>query len=224
MPYYLDFSTQTLDFLEKRLLEEDLIPSHLPLREGLSEHLAALRNAGISDLSELDRQLGKTAGIQRISAVTGISTGYLKVLSRVLRGYRPKAAVLAEYPYVVASEISLLAGQGIRDSYDLWTRAASRAARRRLGDESGIPEGELASLVCLSDLSRIQWVSPVFARLLFDAGYRTTADVAAANKERLAADVAAVNQQKMLFRGKIGLRDMGRLTYLASMLPHELEL
>jgi hypothetical protein len=34
--------------------------------------------------------------------------------------------------------------------------------------------------------------------------------------------VDAVNGKKKLYKGKIGERDMGRLVYLASLLPHEM--
>ena len=75
-----------------------------------------------------------------------------------------------------------------------------------------------------SDLCLIQWVSPLFSRLIFDAGYKTVQDVASAHAEDLVVGVSTVNKKENLFKGKIGARDMGRLVYIASILPHELEL
>lgn len=46
MAYELDFSTLTLGFLKKRLLEEDLIPSQIPLTRDLDEHIATLSSCG----------------------------------------------------------------------------------------------------------------------------------------------------------------------------------
>ncbi len=76
----------------------------------------------------------------------------------------------------------------------------------------------------LSDLSRVQWVSPLFASLLSDAGFGSVARVAAAKPDALYAKVDAANDARgRPYKGKVGQRDMGRLIYLASLLPAELE-
>lgn len=135
----------------------------------------------------------------------------------------PKPADLAEYPNVPAAVSGALARHGIADSLSLWSAASRAKPRAALASETGVAHGELFELVCLSDLSRIQWVSPLFARLVHDAGFKTVKDVAKASAGDLAARVAAVNGLLKLFKGKIGEKDMGRLVYLAARLPHELE-
>lgn len=224
MPYYLDFTKLKLDFLEKRLSEEDLIPSQLPLREGLTEKLELLDSVGIRTLSDLNEAIQKDTSRNALSGGIGMSTEYLKLLARVLRAYTPKATKLATYPNTDVQVISKLAQQGIKDSYTLWTAASGSMNRTRLAADTDIPLEKLSTMVCLSDLSRIQWVSPLFARLIFDAGFKTVADVACAQAQELMTKISIINQKEKLFNGKIGERDMGRLVYLASLLPHELEM
>ncbi|MEA4859608.1 MAG: hypothetical protein VB127_03925 [Sphaerochaeta sp.] len=57
MAYELDFSTLTLEFLKKRLSEEDLIPSQIPLTRDLDEHISSLSSCGISTLEDLEKHL-----------------------------------------------------------------------------------------------------------------------------------------------------------------------
>ena len=78
-------------------------------------------------------------------------------------------------------------------------------------------------LACLCDLSRIQWVSPLFARLLLEAGYGSVARVSAAQSSELVQAIADANARLLLFKGKIGQKDMARLVYCANLLSQELE-
>lgn len=66
-------------------------------------------------------------------------------------------------------------------------------------------------LACLCDLSRIQWVSPLFAR------------VSAAQSSELVQAIADANARLLLFKGKIGQKDIARLVYCANLLSQELE-
>lgn len=224
MGYHLDFDVLGLDFLERRLMEEDLIPSQAPLREGLAEKLAALGGAGVKTLSDLEGRLKKDAAVEALSRDSGVGEPYLKLLGRVLRGYRPKPAALSEYPRVDPQLPGALKVHGIADSRTLWTAAHRSEGRKALAAAVGVPLPALTELVLLSDLSRIQWVSPLFAVLLGAAGFKSVAAVAGAGAEDLAVKAAAANRAEGLFKGTVGERDMGRLVYLARRLPLELEL
>lgn len=78
-------------------------------------------------------------------------------------------------------------------------------------------------LACVYDLSRIQWVNPLFARLLLEAGYGSVARVSAAQSRELVQAIADANARLLLFKGKIGQKDMARLVYCANLLSQELE-
>ncbi len=70
----------------------------------------------------------------------------------------------------------------------------------------------------LADLSRVQWVSPTFARALYEAGYGSCSDVAAARAEDVYEAVLRANGGGKYYKGKVGLRDMRRLVQLAGEL------
>lgn len=78
-------------------------------------------------------------------------------------------------------------------------------------------------LACVCDLSRIQWVNPLFARLLLEGGYGSVARVSAADSSELVQAIADANARLLLFKGKIGQKDMARLVYCANLLSQELE-
>lgn len=78
-------------------------------------------------------------------------------------------------------------------------------------------------LACVCDLSRIQWVNPLFARLLLEGGHGSVARVSAADSSELMQAIADANARLLLFKGKIGLKDMARLVYCANLLSLELE-
>jgi hypothetical protein len=230
MPYHLDFSALDLGYIERRLANEDLIPSLEPLREGLPDKLRKLEKAGMGSIEALEAALAKAKGLAALAEASGIDAEWLKRMGRMLRGWRTEPCKLKEYPFVskaavggTAEIMGALAGRGIADSKALWEAARAKNARAALAREAGIDPGFLLELCRLSDLSRVQWVSPLFARLLLDAGYGSVARVAAARPEELYAGVDAANAARgRLYKGRVGLRDMGRLVYLAGLLPFEL--
>jgi hypothetical protein len=223
MPYHLDLQTLPIEYLKERLMAEDLIPSMTVLREGLGQNLARLKRAGLKTLQEAEKALKTKKNIEILAESTGIPGEYLTVLGRALRGYRPKPHSLAEFPELGAILVKRLSKAGADTTLDLYQAAASRKGREGLCTKAGVDEKDLIVALRLSDLSRIQWVSPVFARLILAAGYGEARAVAKASPESLYRDVAAANDRLGLFKGKIGLRDMGRLVFLARELEFEVE-
>lgn len=223
MPYHLDLASLGLDFLVKRLREEDLIPSLLPLRAGAADAADRFAAAGIADLGALASRLGKPATKAALALETGLPPAYLDLLSRAVRGWTPKPAPLADFPLLEADFVAALARRGIADGRRLWTEASRRKDRARLASDAGLDPGTLLRAASLADLGRVQWVSPSFACVLYAAGYASTGAVARSAARELAERAAAANAERKIHRGKVGERDMGRLAYLASLLPDELE-
>ena len=73
-------------------------------------------------------------------------------------------------------------------------------------------------LFALLDLSRIQWGSPTFARVLFHSGSFSVKAIASAEAEKLYTDVELTNRDNRYFKGKVGLRDIARVIKAASYL------
>jgi len=223
MSYHLDFSQLDLDFLKRRLSEEDLIPSHLSVREQLDEKLLRFQSMGIHTIADLTAQLKHAAAIKKLSETSGIDQNYLKLLGRILGGYQPKIVRLSEYPNSNPRCITVLEAYGLVESRSFWNQAHLKEERALLATMLHVPFEELSVLACLCDLSRIQWVSPLFARLLLEGGYESVARVSAADSSELVQAIADANARLLLFKGKIGQKDMARLVYCANLLSQELE-
>ncbi len=220
MAYELDFSTLTLGFLKKRLLEEDLIPSQIPLTRDLDEHIASLSSCGICTLEDLKKRLQTPKRLGQLAQESGIGKMYLTLLLRVLNGYTPKPQKLA----LLTEHARQLEALGLKTSKEFWTAAHLKKDRAALAQQLGVEEDSLLPLVSLCDLCRLQWVSILFARLLLHAGFRSVGDIAKAEKSVLAQRCEMANRTANLFKGKIGERDMGRLIHLAALADDEVEL
>jgi predicted flap endonuclease-1-like 5' DNA nuclease len=223
MPYHLDFSAMTLADLKLKLERADLIPSQLPLLDGIDKKLAALKKAGVQNLEDLSHDLRGSKGPSSLAARSGISEDYLVLLRRTIEGFRPKPLSLREYPGIDEAAVRALAESGIADSKSLYEAVLGKKARTALAKSTGIAAKTVDELAHLSDLSRIQWVGSTFARVLYEAGYRGPTQIAAADPEVVYEAVLRANESNKLYRGKIGLRDIKRLVKLASELDEDME-
>jgi hypothetical protein len=208
----------TLDDLKAKLERTDLIPSQRPLLDEIDRRLAALKKAGIASLEDLSEALRGSKGLAALSAKSGVSEDYLVLARRTIEGFRPKPAKLVEYPGVDPAAVEALAGIGIIDGKHLYDAAPDAKTAAALAKKAGIPVASLRELFGLVDLSRIQWVSPAFARTLYAAGYGSVSRIASAKAEELYEAVASANEGGKFYKGKVGLRDMGRLVELAGEL------
>lgn len=218
MGYHIDDEAMDLEAFAERLESCDPIPSHLPLLDGLREKLAAMRNAGVASVAALRRELKRPSSLSAFAGRTGIAEGYLVLLRRAVEGWFPKPPSLSDFPGVDPAVVEVLARAGALDARSLIEAASAQPSRSALAAAVGVgPEG-LDELVALADLSRLQWVSPPFARLLYDAGYAGTAAVAAADGDTIYEAVRAINEDGRYFKGAIGKRDMARLVSIARSL------
>lgn len=218
MPYHMDFSKTSLTRLKERLERTDMIPSQLPLLDGLEEKLGALRASGIETLEDLSRALRGSKGPAALAVRSGVPAGYLILLRRMIEGFRPKPVRLREYPGVPRGAVEALERLGIRDGKALFEAAPDSRSAAQTARKAGLPAEAVRELLGLADLSRIQWVSPAFARALYEAGFRGAAAVAAAKPETAYGRVLRANEGGRFYGGKVGLLDMARLVMLAGEL------
>jgi hypothetical protein len=81
---------------------------------------------------------------------------------------------------------------------------------------TGVDAENIKMLAQLANLTRVQWVSPTFARMLIDAGYHSCSELVAADADELCEALERLNVGGKFFKGKIGLRDIKRLIHAAS--------
>lgn len=215
--YYLEEKSIGLGALRKRLEASDLIPSQEPLLDGLGDKMAALQEAGIASLADLRTALKTQKSLTSLSQASGVDPGYLRLLRRTVEGFFPKPRALKEFDWLDKGIVTSLENAGITNTRQVFDATCSGAGA--LAKEIGVDAKKLKQLVAVSDLCRIQWVSPTFARALAAAGAPSAAAVAEADPERLFQAMAKANQDAKFYKGKVGLRDVRRLVRAAAYTP-----
>ena len=204
MPFQPDLSMLSLAAYRELLQHQNLLPSRRMLLEGLEEKFARLQSHGIHSVAELLRALSTPAKIESAAAAIGIPINYLKVLKREAGALQPKPIPLRDFPGLPPEQLASLEAEGIKTS-----KAYCEAVRE--------PDGELYALC---NLARINGVGANAAKMLFDAGYRSPADVAAATAEAMLSQIAADNTSHKYYQGTLGLKDMQFCIDMANLLEH----
>jgi hypothetical protein len=204
MRYCFDAETIRLAALKERIVTTDLVPSREAIKDGLDDVLSKLNGLGIQNLANLRKELKDNKRLFAIAGQTGIDKDHLALLRREAESYFPKPFSLKEFDWIPAEEIAKLEAAGIKTAADLFENPEKARG-------TGVPAGHLDHLMKCCDLTRIQWVSPLTARMLIAAGYETPASVAGAVPEALDTGMQAVNTENTWFKGRIGLRDIKRL-------------
>lgn len=215
MTFHIDADQVNLDDLRRRIEETDLVPSRAALLDGIKMKFEALEQRGITTLAGLRNEIKNPKRLEAVSNATGIDTQYLILLRREIEGYFPKPPALKAFDWLPKGEIARLEKNGIRDAAALYQAAGSAKTRAELAKSTGVDAATLEALVQLADLTRVQWVSPMAARLLVEAGCDSASKLAAAAAEELCQALARVNEGGRFFKGKIGLRDIKRLVKAA---------
>lgn len=217
MPYHMDDGSMDLGDLQKRLEDTDLIPSQLPLLEGLDEKMSAFKAAGIHSVADLRGALKTPKSLASMSQRSGVDPEYLKLLNRTIGGFFPKPRSLGEVDWLDGDTVARLRDAGIKNTQQLFD--ASAAEETDLANQTGANPDDVRELARISDLCRIQWVSPSFARVLIAAGVTSPAAVAKADPEDLFEDLVKANESARFYKGKVGLRDVWRLVAAARYVP-----
>lgn len=216
MSYYIDAEKVSLDELQKRIEETDLIPSRTALLEKIKDKFSTLKAQGILTLAYLRKELKDAKNISSLSKKAGIDSEYLTMLRREIEGYFPKAVPLRSFDWLPKNEIAKLESSGIKNAVVLYEALNSPKKISEIIAALKINDELLDSLYSLTDLTRIQWVSPIFARMILAAGYENAKKVSRADAEKLCNDLDRINKENGYFKGKIGLRDSKRLVKAAS--------
>jgi hypothetical protein len=217
MPYHMDDRSLDLGALQRRLEDTDLIPSQLPLRDGLSAKMTLLNAAGISSMADLRTALKTSKSLTTLSQRSGIDPEYLKLLKRTIGGFFPKPRSLGEVDWLGSDTVNRLRDAGIKNTQQLFEASTADAAG--LAAQTGADPNDLQELAAISDLCRIQWVSPSFARVLTAAGFESPAAIARADPEGLFEALVKANEGAKFHKGKVGLRDIRRLVAAAAYVP-----
>ncbi len=224
MGYYIDLKSISLSQLEQALIDADLVPSRMVLKNDIHEHFEGLRSIGIANSEELLNALKTKKKVADVAQQSDIDIQYLTILAREVKSYRKKPIKLADFPDTAAGLISALASNGIVNSLQFYDRMLTSSQRVEMAKELAVKESDLLRLVKLTDLTRIRWVNHTFAFVLYEAGYDSVPRVADADKSDLYDTIIRLNTQRNLYRGNIGLNDIKQCIESARSLSVDIEL
>lgn len=197
--YQIDLAKYGLQKFKCSLESRELIPSRVSLKDELDERFAILEAYGIMNLKELINLLKTKQRIELFSAETGLTVAYLTLLNREAKSYLSKPTRLDKFPGLPATYVDRLDAVGIKNSRHLFNEAKDKHDRERLSQTTDIPLDALTEFVCLSDLSRIYGVGPVFARMIYDVGITSVQEFVACSAEDFIRIYEETEQKKADF-------------------------
>ena len=215
MSYYMNAEKVTLDDLKKRIRETDLVPSRRSLLDDIEGKFLKLNANGFVTLADLHKDFKNSKKIPALSKRTGIDPAYLTLLRREIESYFPKAYVIGAFDWFQKKDLETLERKGLKNTLLLYEALNTPKKREEMVSALGLDADFIDSLSVLVDLTRIQWTSPVAARMLVSAGYKNIKSVSDANPDKLCIELDRVNKENKYFKGTIGLRDVRRLVKAA---------
>lgn len=176
--YYIDLGEISLAQFQERLETEELMPGRRILQEQIEERFAILAGMGMGNLQDIQGALKTKKRLSQFAQESGLSPDYLTILRREVNSYQPNPVKLAAFPDVDQDCVAQLTGIGIKNSRHLFDQSQTADQRTALIQQTGAAPDDLVELIAFSDLVRISGVGPVFARILYDAGVKSTASLA----------------------------------------------
>ena len=192
MKYNLDLELLSVQEYKDLLKQQNLLPGRRILWQDIDKNFAVFESRGIKNVAELKRNLSTPAKIVDLGLASGIPEEYLVILKREIGSLEQKPVPLSSFPGIDSSLATKLSGAGLKTSKEYWE------SKQDLTDE----------LFCLCDLVRINGVGSIAAKAIYEAGYRSVSNVAAADAAVMLEKVTVVNETKCYYKAKLGKKDM----------------
>lgn len=211
MKYHIDENKVSLFDLLKRIKKSDLVPSRSSLLENIEAIFDVIKKQGVKTFGDLRKELKTPAKVKTFSTNSNIDEEYLILLRREVNSYFPKVYPLKELSWLSKEECSKLKGIGLDNTKKIYETLVHKEEFESIKKECEIENKFLLEVLSIVDLMRIQWTSPLAARMFYESGYTSPNEIAGAEAEALCNSVDKVNKENGYFKGKIGLRDIKRL-------------
>lgn len=155
-----------------------MLPSRILLHNKMEVRQEALLKAGITTLGDLLHSLGSKSKREAFSVRSGLSLEYLVLLKREAGSYLARPFPLSAFPGIPFEYTEVLKSRGLVSTRDFFERVQTDEQKANASKDTGIPVARLKELHALCDLSRITGVGGIFARVIYEAGIRSTRDFA----------------------------------------------
>ena len=206
--YSNDPAMISLEEFRKLTAGRNMLPGRVSLQEDMEERFDVLKGSGIENLEDLFRLLGSKPKIDNFSAQTGLSADYLVLLKREAGSYLARPFPLSNFPGIPYEYVEILKSRGIKNTKDLFEQVQTDQQQARLAESTGIPVYRLKELFTLCDLSRITGVGGIFARVVYEAGIRSTVEFAQTEISTQLSTYRAVIEEYRYAAGKLGEEDI----------------
>ncbi|WP_321422849.1 DUF4332 domain-containing protein [uncultured Methanobacterium sp.] len=221
--YHIDLKKIPLNEFMEEIKNSELLPSRKILKNHLNERFKILKKNKVENLQDLANLL-KTPKKTRIFAEkSGLPEDYLLILRREVNSYTPNPVNLDKFPGVEEETLNKLKNAGIKTSIHLFKQVKTSEDREKLTSELGIEDVVLLELTKLTDMVRIKWVGPVFARIFLDSGTDTLQKVSEADAKTLYEKLVEINREKHYTKSKFTLSDVELCVKIAGMVPKVIE-
>ena len=172
--YTLDPGKISLDRFFELTGSRRMLPSRIVLHDHMMERFQILKEAGIRNLRDLISTLGSKPRIEVFASDSGLPEAYLVLLKREASSYLARPFPLSDFPGIPHEYVESLRSKGIRNTREYFESAQSSKEQKQLSGRTGIPDSRLREILALTDLSRITGIGGLFARIVYEAGIRST--------------------------------------------------
>jgi hypothetical protein len=206
MSYYLDLKNILLDDYKEIIMTSYLIPSQLVLREDIDTHFNVIKNNNFRTLEELYLSIKTKKKALLFAEKLDLDESYIIVLRRSVSSYIAKPRLLNDYPFVTEKLEELFKNLDLKKSDQLYDYLESNDAKT-LSLILNLSEEDVNHLKYLMDVTRLRYVSPLFATVLVEAGYSSISLIADASIKDLHEAILRANKEKSIYKGNIGHTD-----------------
>lgn len=218
--YNINLENYSLTSFKEELLNTELIPSRRILKDEIDLRFRILSENGVENLQELLIFLKTPKKTAKFAKITGLPEDYLLILRREVNSYQTKPVVLEKFPGIKNDTILKLKSQGIRNTAHLFKRVKTPDERNKLAMETGVSAFEILELTKLTDLSRVKWIGPTFARMFVDSGIDTVDKLSKSNYKILYKKLIDVNNLKGYTKANFTEKDVFLCVNVSKMVPN----
>lgn len=217
--YSIDLQKFELTEYQEILTNKKLLPGRIILAENIENNFNLLKKEGIFTIGKLLDCLKTKNKIESFSQKTSLSVEYLTILRRDAGSFLSKPVHLREFPATSKTFVQKLAEHGILHSKHYFELTITANDRENMHKVTEASPDEILKLTNLSNLVRINGVGPVFAIVLYDAGFNTIEKICQTKANEIRNKIMALNREKNYTKVSLGLSDIVYMKNFAQKLP-----
>lgn len=213
----------SLDEFKEIISTTDLLPGRRILLSNLSGVIERLKQNGIDHLAALHRLLQNKEQYPELADHLSVSPEYLIVLNREISSYVSKPIPLSKLDLFSEVELEQLETAGLTTTKLLFESCVTKTTRLELAERLNIPEHRMIFALEMTDLSRINGVGPVFAKILIGMGIRSAAEYLSTESSEILFKYQRVVEDKEHTKAKLGIKDIEYCKRFCKRLPNVIE-